>query len=78
MPIYEYVCESCNKKFDQLVRRMSGEHSAKCPECGSAKTARTLSVFAVGAEAGPKSSSAASDAPMCGRCGQAPGSCAMD
>ena len=35
MPIYEYACQSCNKKFDQLVRRMSGEHEAKCPECGS-------------------------------------------
>jgi putative FmdB family regulatory protein len=77
MPIYEYACQSCNKTFDQLVRRMSGEHQAKCPECGSKKTSRKLSVFAVGAEAGPKSS-AASDDPMCGRCGQAPGSCAMD
>ena len=77
MPIYEYACQSCNKKFDQLVRRMSGEHEAKCPECGSTKTSRMLSVFAVGAESGGKASAASSD-PMCGRCGQAPGSCAMD
>lgn len=77
MPIYEYACQSCNKKFDQLVRRMSGDHQAKCPQCGSTHTSRTLSVFAVGAESGTKTS-AASDAPMCGRCGQAPGSCAMD
>jgi putative FmdB family regulatory protein len=76
VPIYEYTCQSCNKKFDQLVRRMSGDHKANCPECGSAKTARALSLFAVGAEGGAKS--AASEDPMCGRCGGAPGSCGMD
>ena len=46
-----------------------------CPKCKSTKTARALSVFAVGAE-GPKSSGG--DTPMCGRCGGAPGSCGMD
>jgi putative FmdB family regulatory protein len=42
MPVYEYTCQSCNKKFDHLARTMSGEHKAKCPECGSPKTARAL------------------------------------
>ncbi|HET6247211.1 MAG TPA: zinc ribbon domain-containing protein [Tepidisphaeraceae bacterium] len=77
MPVYEYTCQACNKKFDYLARTMSGEHKVSCPECGSPKTARALSVFAVGANTGGKASSA-SDVPMCGRCGQAPGSCAMD
>ena len=76
MPIYEYTCQSCNGKFEQLARTMSGEAKVKCPQCGSPKTARTLSVFAV-SSAAPKSS-ASSDAPMCGRCGGPPGSCAMD
>ena len=75
MPIYEYTCEKCNNKFEQLVRSMSGETKFACPKCGSSKTARTLSVFAVGAESG-KSQSA--DAPMCGRCGGPPGSCGLD
>lgn len=75
MPIYEYTCKACDKKFDRLARRMSGEHKAVCPECGSSETARTLSVFAVGAE-GAKSSGA-SDVPMCGHCGGPEGSCAM-
>lgn len=74
MPIYEYTCQSCNKKFEQLVRSMSSDEKCKCPECGSPKTARNLSVFAVGAE----SSRGSSDAPMCGRCGGAPGSCGLD
>ena len=76
MPIYEYTCQSCNAKFEQLVRTMSGEAKFKCPQCGSPKTARNLSVFAVNS-AGPKSSSS-SDVPMCGRCGGPPGSCAME
>ena len=75
MPIYEYTCQQCETKFEQLVRTMNGSEKIKCPRCGSGKTARALSVFAVGAE-GAKSS-AASDAPMCGRCG-GPGPCAMD
>lgn len=74
MPIYEYTCRQCNTKFEQLVRTMNGADKFKCPECGSSKTARALSVFAVGPE-GPRS--AASDAPTCGRCG-GPGPCAMD
>jgi putative FmdB family regulatory protein len=75
MPIYEYTCKSCNAKFEQLVRTMSGEPKFKCPKCGSQQTARSLSVFAV-SSAGPKSSGG-SDVPLCGRCGGAPGSCAM-
>lgn len=75
MPIYEYNCRDCQTKFEQLVRSMSGEEKFTCPKCGSGKTARALSVFAVGAD-GPKSS-AASDAPMCGRCG-GPGPCGME
>jgi putative FmdB family regulatory protein len=78
MPLYEYTCESCKKTFDQLVRSMSSEVKPACPECGSKETARALSVFAVGANAGGKSSAGGgSDDPMCGRCGGAPGSCGM-
>ena len=75
MPIYEYTCRECNAKFEQLVRTMSGEQKFQCPKCGSSKTARALSVFAVSAEGGKGSDS--SDLPMCGRCG-GPGPCAME
>lgn len=75
MPIYEYTCEKCQTKFDKLVRAMSAadESSDKieCPKCGSLKTARALSVFAVGSE-----QTRSASAPGCGRCG-GPGPCAM-
>ena len=80
MPIYEYTCQACDARFEQLQRTMSAADDAsaakvKCPECGSTKTERALSVFAVGAEGSGKSKSAsASVAPGCGRCG-GPGPC---
>ena len=75
MPIYEYTCKQCNGKFDQLVRTMGGEPKVKCPACGSERTARNLSVFAVSSASGKGPSSG--EAPTCGRCGGLPGSCQM-
>ena len=73
MPIYEYACRKCGEKFEQLVRSMkAADEPQKCPKCGSQQTARSLSVFAVSSAQG-----SGSDAPTCGRCGGAPGSCAM-
>jgi putative FmdB family regulatory protein len=87
VPIYEYTCKACDEKFEQLQRTMSRADDAtaakvKCPSRGSTKTARALSLFAVGAEGagGAKSKAAAAAAAaappgMCGRCG-GPGPCA--
>ena len=77
MPIYEYTCQDCKSGFEKLVRTMNDSGSAvDCPECGSKKTSRKFSVFAVGVE-GSKSS-ANEDLATCGRCGGMPGSCQMD
>lgn len=54
MPIYEYTCKSCKARFEKLVRTMAQGDSVECPECGSKKTEREMSVFAVGAEGGGK------------------------
>ena len=43
MPIYEYVCMSCESHFEELVR---GDETPACPDCGTAKVQRQLSVFA--------------------------------
>ena len=74
VPIYEYTCASCEAGFEQLVRTVNTEAPAavKCPSCGSAKTRRLMSVFAVGAEA--KSQTRAAPEGGCGRCG-GPGPC---
>ena len=44
MPIYEYECEGCGERFEELVA--AGAESARCPSCGSARTRRLLSGFA--------------------------------
>jgi len=74
MPIYEYTCQSCEKGFEHLQKTMSDGPRPKCPECGSSKTARKLSVFAVSSASG-KSASSNEAPPTCGRCGGVPGSC---
>jgi putative FmdB family regulatory protein len=77
VPIYEYKCQKCESQFEKLVKSMNdGDEKIACPECGSIKTARTLSVFAVGAEAGSSKTTSAPAPGMCGRCG-GPGPCAM-
>jgi putative FmdB family regulatory protein len=71
MPVYEYTCQNCKKSFEKLQRNISSHEDPTCPECGSTKTARKLSLFAVGAEQAKSSSGG------CGRCG-GPGPCALD
>jgi putative FmdB family regulatory protein len=43
MPIYEYVCMSCESHFEELVR--NGE-TPPCPDCGQTKVQKQFSVFA--------------------------------
>ena len=33
MPIYEYVCTECDKRFERLVRVVTQIASADCPAC---------------------------------------------
>ncbi len=40
MPIYEYVCKSCDRKFEALVR---GSKAPVCESCGGADLERLMS-----------------------------------
>ena len=42
MPIYEYVCMSCESHFEELVRN---DETPPCPDCGAAKAKKQFSVF---------------------------------
>jgi putative FmdB family regulatory protein len=44
MPIYEFVCMSCEEHFEELVR---GDMQVECPRCGATKVAKQLSTFAM-------------------------------
>lgn len=46
MPVYEYRCQDCNKKFSALIGVVAAADDEKCPNCGSANTAKLVSRFA--------------------------------
>jgi putative FmdB family regulatory protein len=64
MPIYEYVCSSCDVRFEKLVRRWGD--SVACPSCLSGAVEKQLSSFAVGSGAASASF---------GGCGRTDGDC---
>ena len=45
MPTYDYTCQNCAFKFEELV---FGEEVILCPSCESKQVQRELSGFAVG------------------------------
>jgi putative FmdB family regulatory protein len=46
MPLYEYECAGCGRRFSILVRGASGGAPRTCPECGGADLRRAVSSFA--------------------------------
>ena len=77
MPIFEYACLECDKRFESLVLS-SSEDAPRCPSCESDKLEKQLSVFAVSNGNG---AAAAAEAPeACGSCGdpRGPGSCSLN
>jgi putative FmdB family regulatory protein len=47
MPIYEYRCGGCKKKFEQIILRGKALDEAVCPKCGSHDAERLLSSFSM-------------------------------
>lgn len=43
MPIYEFECEECGARFEELV---AAGGAVACPECGAERTRRLLSEVA--------------------------------
>jgi len=71
MPIFEYICQECQHRFEALV---FGKEKAECPKCHAKKLEPQLSVFAVAAKA-----PAASPSGACNSCGdpRGPGACSL-
>ncbi len=61
MPIFEYVCDDCEKQFEAILLREDQE--VRCPECSSRSVEKQLSTFAV------SSGSANTAAPSSAACG---------
>ena len=76
MPVYEYQCQQCDKRFE-LLRPMSQiDAPVACPRCASTDARRAISVFAaVSREAGGGSRMVASSSSGGGCGGCAGGHC---
>ena len=57
MPIYEYRCGKCGRRYSVLTLRISEKPSPQCDRCGSHSATRLMSRFAM-----PKSEEARLDA----------------
>lgn len=75
MPIFEYICQQCQHRFEKIIRR--DDLAVQCPSCESEKLEKQLSVFAAGI--GQEKSSAAMTG-GCGTCGdpRGPGACSLN
>ncbi|HEY3139053.1 MAG TPA: zinc ribbon domain-containing protein [Blastocatellia bacterium] len=74
MPIFEYVCKTCNGRFEKLVQPSS---AVECPSCKSTSLEKQLSVFSAGRG---RNFETASPLSPCGTCGdpRGPGSCSLN
>ena len=52
MPLYEYSCRECGKRFEVLQRMGAGSDGVACPACGSKQVGKQFSTFASAAAAG--------------------------
>ena len=68
MPLYEYVCKSCGKHLERLVR---GPSDTPVCDCGSRELKKVVSAFAVAGETGNRSSTCSD-----GTCTLPPSPCA--
>lgn len=66
MPIFEYKCEECGKRFEAIV---IGSRKPECPSCHSKKLEQQLSSFAVRASSGSSSTPCGAPAGACGSTG---------
>ncbi len=77
MPVYEYQCQACDKRFEALRPMSQMDAPIACPGCAAPNARRKLSVFAaISREAGGGSRMVASSTSTGGCSGCSGGNCA--
>jgi putative FmdB family regulatory protein len=46
MPLYEFACDACGKRFEELFRSMTERRRPRCPHCESGNVHKMFSTFA--------------------------------
>lgn len=52
MPIYEYECQVCGKKFEMFRSISDDDNKIVCPRCGCKESRRIFSAFSTGSSGG--------------------------
>jgi putative FmdB family regulatory protein len=58
MPIYEFECRKCRRRFEVLFRSFNDKPKVVCERCGSGRVTRAMSVFGMiskGSDGGSRS-----------------------
>lgn len=75
MPIFEYKCGDCNKKFEVLHKSSVNQEEVYCPECNSKNYKKLLSAFSASVN-GSSDNSSYDNSCSSGNCGlPTPNSC---
>ncbi len=68
MPMYEFLCEGCNRVFHFLARTPeAAKRKPTCPKCGGRKMTKQFSLFATGRKGATRGKEAEASAPDAGR-----------
>ena len=79
MPLFEYKCSECNRKFDVLHKSANNIENVECPECQSSKVKKLLSTFsAAGLSSGQSDFLSSGDSCESGSCGCTSGYCGLN
>ena len=65
MPIFEFVCTTCENPFEELVFSASAVDGVNCPACGSDEVQKQISTFASRVAGGSSFSLSSSPAASC-------------
>jgi putative FmdB family regulatory protein len=48
MPLYEFQCAKCQRRFEIVSNHADRDHKAVCPDCGSRDVTPVFGAFRVG------------------------------
>jgi len=65
MPLYEFVCHSCESSFEELLFNSNPAVQINCPRCGGQEVRKKISSFASRVAGGNSFSMGASSAASC-------------
>ncbi|HVN75026.1 MAG TPA: zinc ribbon domain-containing protein [Thermoanaerobaculaceae bacterium] len=69
MPLYEYSCRACGRRFEVLQRVGADAHDVACPGCGGREVAKQLSTFASAVAGSSTAGAMPCGAPSASACG---------